>query len=124
VTYGWKGSHRYAFSRVFYKLPPSGAIFVATTVDQITGHTTVRNECNYVHMYAECLQTHIENMNKLEVLNFLSFFCGARYKVRFLPPANHEKMLFEEILTAVCVQVFWHMMMCPRASDFRPFKAT
>jgi hypothetical protein len=46
---------------------------VATTVDWITGHTEAQNECNYVHMYAEYLPTHIENMNKLEILNFVRF---------------------------------------------------
>lgn len=78
MTSGWKGSHHYALSRVFYKLPPSGAIFVATIVDRITGHTKVRNECNYVHTYAEHLQTHTENINKLEILNF--------FKVSFAAP--------------------------------------
>jgi len=58
---------------VFYKLPPSDVICVATIADWITGHTTVRNECNYAHMYAEYLLTHIGNMNKLGILNFFRF---------------------------------------------------
>jgi hypothetical protein len=60
-------------------------------------------------VYAEYSLSNLENMYKLEIGMLQGFFCGARYRTRFLPPAGLRKdVMFEKILTGLClgIQVF------------------